>query len=1149
MRDIINSYYKIPSAVVRFNGQNLVDVLSIEVSRSIDNSVATATITTVNAPPGEPESKVTIELGYNDTNVLVFTGYADTITCDERENVYIIQCRDVLKKALDTFLVQEVAFGVDNEQGLYYYSTYSNINGGTFRQHIYPSLSALNSNHPETTTNYSNEGVFAHAVVQWLLVMCGFAEGSEIQVDNSNFWIGDIKPAKFHLMSVNDAITQIAELIGWRVFADRGGVVRFKKRPRNASAYPIWEYTLSNRNIISSNYSKSNTDLRNYVEVRGYGNIVSVARQPSPYIGNVPYRGVLIANDLIDTQQIADFMAARVLADLNRLKETFDLEVEGNPIIDTGQTIQINSVNNSGLFLVESVTHSISSEGFITKINCVNFPNDINYEEVPSEVVAHFNVSNLAVFGDPKYVAELDASLSYSTRGEIVRYIWTVGTNPAYETTEPKTWVTFDEVQITPPNFVTVNLQAIDNLNVSGTYASGITKNGLESSFGKKAKKRALYVAATTTAQGSLDGGLTWNVLSIPAISCAASNFGPNQQVIGSGYALFGCSNNTIHRTTDGCKTSTVVLSNAGSPVNFVSIDETDSRYAIAGTQGGRIYTSNNFGVNWNLITTFSFPILEVRFGWKNPNYIHVVGSGVGNVYHSFNGGGSWTRVHEQLNIANREQSGALTNYYSTPSGIVSILQGSLSHVNFQSSPGNINTHSVVVNDDKGVMAVGSNGQHWVMSGNVMVPTQLNSANAANYMIRDGEIAPVAYFAVPSGVGKTLNKNKTMEMLRLTPGPGRIVAYGPFADPPPVPGNLVVVFNRRPEFPTLWFRAPWYDGGIEGDLVYVYTASGWMMSLRGSLSTNYCSAVPGHFTTRVGSQINKLKFSSSGITAQQPWMTGINSNWFGFYWATYQGNSFFIFKPHLLDYPGTYITFYPNSLNLNSLTYNDYSYIHNVNLNGFFSLTRPGIYNPYEFCFERDSGSFTWSPSRIWRFNLVTRDSPQLFSASNYDKLDVFLFIEGDRTPIYYYNDSDSRNGQVYRLLTNTVERRLPHLEQYTNFWASVRKGYIYFRSSDTVYRAPKYGDGAPEVVVTLDDLYPDRSGTWYIHFFSVTPNPKSGQDFIAVAAGYYVGWYGHHIFFYSADSGKTWQRTPIYNPNAGTFSTPICYLVPNEDD
>lgn len=788
LRSTVNAHVKEPSAVVRFDGNRARNILDISINNTIEDSISTATISLAENPGINPENKVQIEQGYNGKHLLTFTGYVDTIDYDEFEETYTVSCRDVLKKAVDTYFIQEVKFGINVEEGIYYYSTYSNIDGGTFRVHEYSSLGALHAAHPETTDNITNEGVYAHAVVQWLLVMCGFAEGSEIQVDNTEFYVGDITPLKFFLSNAYDSIMQLAQLIGWRLFADAAGVVRFKRKPRNYSGYTQWAYsTKTEHNTFKVKKTVTNTDLRNYVEVRGASGIVATRRGASEYIGSTPYRGVLISNELIDTQGIANYMASRVYNDLNRLKVTLNVEADGNPFVICGDSIAIGSRVINGNYLVEEHNTSMSSEGYFSEITAVQFTGDVPEEEEPIiSIVADFVPLQLSVVGDPKWVVQFDASSSYSNRGQIVTYKWDWPNGTSVTESDPQVWYVFNEEDISGGNSQTVTLTVTDELGNTAFVASGITTDYLQN--GQVIKYRHLYGALTTQAVGSSNGGLTWQTANINAISVAASNFAAGGVYVSSGYALFGTSDSKIYRTINNCASVTLVYS-ATAAVNWVSIPELNSNYAIAGTEDGKVLISTNGGVAWSVKKDFAFAIREVRFAYTDYQYILVVGEGVGNTYESFDQGNSWNKIGGGVGALDvlHETSGAFTNYYTHSGGVLSVLSGV--NTPMSGSAGSIVAATVVVDRDDGVMAVNDSGQHYNAASGVFYATQNNSANTTAFMIRDGDLLPLVFYATQSGISKSINQNLTIDELYYPAGTmpvggwGKMVAYGPLSSP------------------------------------------------------------------------------------------------------------------------------------------------------------------------------------------------------------------------------------------------------------------------------------------------------------------------------------------------------------------------------
>lgn len=799
LNSLINAKYKEPSATVKLGG-SAVPVISIEYGNQIDSGIAQCTITTAQNISTTPETKVVISQGYDGKEQRVFTGYVDTIEKSNDTLISTLTVRDVLKKAMDTYLIQEIKFGLDINTGYYYYSTYTGNNGGEFTVHQYSDLASLNAAHPETTGNYTNEGVKAEAVVQWMLVMCGFSEESEIRVDDTEFFIGDLSPASFQMTSVYDAIQQICDLIGWRLYADAAGVVRFKQKPRNASGYSTWSYDdkeSGKNNIYRVTKTQTNLDLRNYVEVRGASGIVTVVRGESPYIGSVPYRGVLLSDELIDTQDMADFVANRVYADLNRLKVTLTLEVDGNPILTPASSISVNSQVATGTFLVEQISTTMSvNDGYKMTIDAVQYPADSEAEEPEPDIIADFTITDVISIGDPTYLIQFDGSPSYSSRGTIANYTWGFPDGTTQSSSEPYAWTKIPMEDLAAG--VTINLTVTDSTGATATTASGIDLAWINER--ERVQYRHLYGALTNRAVGSLDTGITWNVQNINAISVAASNFGPNGEYVSSGYAIFGTLGGGIYRTIDGNITITQVTTVDGDPIT-VHVPELDSDFALVGTSTGKLYKSIDGGQSFQLTYTFPSAVLDARFAYTDTSYVLVVASGMNAVYESFDGG--ITFLQQTYGIAaTKESSGSSTNYFAHTAGVVSISGGSPVSIPFEggSSPF-IPAITVMIDRDDGVMSVDSDGQHWVLSSGEFRPTQNNSANLTRHMLRDGAIPIITYYATQSGISKSLDRNETIQELYYPTdtmpegGYGKMVAYGPLTTP--VIAGRVVVLTRN----------------------------------------------------------------------------------------------------------------------------------------------------------------------------------------------------------------------------------------------------------------------------------------------------------------------------------------------------------------
>jgi hypothetical protein len=1143
----INEYTKSPSTTIKFNGNRSRDILSVELSSSMDN-LSQATIKLLSNPGITPETKVQIKQGYNGQEVITFTGFVDTIERNNTDRGYTVQARDMLKKAMDTFLVQEVKFGVDVVQQIYYYSTYDSAEGGTFVIHQYPSLSDLNTNHPETAGNITNEGARAEAVVQWLLHMSGLAEGAEIQVDDANFFIGDIKPATFHLTSVYDAAMQIANLIGWRIFCDPTGVSRFKKRPRNPSSfYPSWTYYDKQEpyNILQLTRNESNIDLRTYVEVRGASGIRYVARGTSPYLGNTPYRGVLISDELIDTPGIATFVGNRVLSDLNRIKVTVALEADGNPIIYPGSTITMRSNICEGNYLVESHQTNMSSEGgYKSSMNAAAYFGDTAFEEPPLDITAAFTDLQVISIGDPTYMVEFDGSSSFSSVGPIVRYKWTLPDSSVQDGTESTVWYAFPDYTITGGSSANVTLQVWDGMNNTDTLSSGITLSGLANAG--SIKYRHLYGALNTRAVGSVDTGATWNVQSIPAISVAASNFAISGGYTASGHALFGTTTSKIYKTTDACATIQQVFS-ADSSVLDINIPELDASFAAAGTSGGKVYRSTDYGETWSQIGSFAFPILQVKYSFTNFNEIAILGSGTDRLYITEDAGATWTNRPIGVNGLWMADSN-VKNYVAHTAGIKNISDNTEVGI-AQSFPAF--TYAVNLDDaanpGAGIMTVDSNGQHYIYASGLQA-TQLNASNKTKHMIRDGEVPFLVYYAVASGIGKSLNSNVTMSGLYYPTGTapasgwGYKVAYGPLASPP-VPPRLIWV-GQHLDVP-----------GMPGSRAFAYLApsggtGGWTYIPNSENITGDVIAVTaGYIITGVNDSIDFINAndSSTSPTVFANYATveasssnsGASPNILSLYFSRSIGSTppkvyAMVNSNALPTNPDLQIfnDFYNNPSSITLLEYSPPGAVTGVspvrvmprNKNKALVATTPNIFASTSSWLLYDADGLSIAgvvgPVGLW--------SPAYYTGLTTDH---YAIASKDST-YYYFIDAAGASASI---------TSIPAYVGITSIYESAILGSdIYYAdqsatSAQGIYRVSSYGLGSSTKLLDV----PTSEGV--LRSFTVTHDANESKDYMVVVID--IAGVGAEVK-YSVDAGANWLDAPNL-PGAGVVGlTQYCWFV-----
>lgn len=500
------------------------------------------------------------------------------------------------------------------------------------------------------------------------------------------------------------------------------------------------------------------------------------------------------------------------------------MNADGNPNLITGSTVNVNSKIANGKYLVESINTSMSADqGYSLDLNASAYYGDTAFEEPALDIEAIYTALQVISIGDPSYMVEFDGSSSFSNMGPITRYLWAFPTL-TQDGSDPTVWYTFKDTDISNGNSVTVSLQVFDGMGNTDIYSSGVTLEWLQSQAATK--YRHMYGALNTRAVGSTDGGVTWNVSTAPGeafLSVAASNFAISGGYTASGHALFGTNIGNIYKTTDAALTLQSVYS-AGSAINDINIPELDASFAAAGASDGKVYKSSNFGVTWTEIGDFAFPILQVKFNYTNFDEITVLGSGLNNLYITFDSGGSWT------NIPTGKAGTWLTdsnvkNYEAYTSGIYNITD-SAEVSNTPTNPFPALTYAINVDDNAalyaGIMGVDSTGQHYNYSGGLQA-TQFNPANKTKHMIRDGEVPFLVYYANASGIGKSLDSNVTMSGLYYPSGVaapasgwGYKVAYGPLAGP-------------QPQARLLWWGTHFggmnLPPGYTGDQIFGYLAS------------------------------------------------------------------------------------------------------------------------------------------------------------------------------------------------------------------------------------------------------------------------------------------------------------------------------------
>jgi len=318
------------------------DVINCSLNFGFDQSSATCTLVIESDIEFKPMDRVVIDQGWNGSTRRTFFGFIDSISHADFPRLMTLECRDILKLAMNNYYI-------DYNKLCYYYTTTEEV-----KDH--------NGN---PMGGQSESERYAEEIIKDLLIASGIPDTSEFQdldivdIDGYRIVVGNHKYWVIVNMSAMDAINQLCDLVGYRIWATPDGTVKLKMgRGRIASStynlsysrevdifYPPESFVESLfGSIISITADSSDENLRNWVDVIGYeeDNIHAHASYPSDYVPDPPtYKRCEITSELIDVQSVAEAIANKVLSDLNRITYSAQVSIIGDPRLQIGQTIGI----------------------------------------------------------------------------------------------------------------------------------------------------------------------------------------------------------------------------------------------------------------------------------------------------------------------------------------------------------------------------------------------------------------------------------------------------------------------------------------------------------------------------------------------------------------------------------------------------------------------------------------------------------------------------------------------------------------------------------------------------------------------------------------------------------------------------------------
>lgn len=297
------------------------EVISVDLVESYKSLSRVCTINCVSTTLSLGDS-VVVDMGYSDAHGVVFTGILKKISKSAPDNSITLTCFDVLVKSSDYFMA---------------------------------------SDDPEAPFSRSN--IDAADLVDALLEEASITTFTPVA---TNFIFTDVE---FNLTTVADAINQINNIIAYHIWADSNGAIYFEDRRPYIMLGDTPTHTFitgSNGNILTSEYSRSDDDLRNRVVVYGNDPIVATESAVSPYLPAGFYKTAVIASPLITTQSMADDSAAFNLELYNRLTRTVSCEVLGDYTLHVNAIVTVTEAHTgiSGDWFVYNISHTFSDSGY-----------------------------------------------------------------------------------------------------------------------------------------------------------------------------------------------------------------------------------------------------------------------------------------------------------------------------------------------------------------------------------------------------------------------------------------------------------------------------------------------------------------------------------------------------------------------------------------------------------------------------------------------------------------------------------------------------------------------------------------------------------------------------------------------------------------
>ena len=329
--------------------------------------------------------------------------------------------------------------------------------------------------------------------------------------------------------------------------------------------------------------------------------------------GDYRLYSMVYTNDLIETVETADEVAARLIDKYHRVLQSIEIEVPFDPRIDLGSTVEIRDQGTApnyagevtgllGNWWVRSYQHSLTPDGATTSISLYGGDQSGSASEANPQADFYWLIERELVGNAVQAVVTFfDASIDAD--GWIVNYHW-VDDYLGGATDEEGESLREITIAYNPGTDASINMTLTVTDNDGNTHS--VTKSVDVSTNNEEIYTPTLVCAGGTTCMATFDGGVSWADIATPSGVAKKCAVGYNNEPDDPPVCFYGTDDGHIYRSIDSMASLVEVVgpalttnaSGVGEITGIRSNRFTPARW-WACCDNGRILRSDDFGATW----------------------------------------------------------------------------------------------------------------------------------------------------------------------------------------------------------------------------------------------------------------------------------------------------------------------------------------------------------------------------------------------------------------------------------------------------------------------------------------------------------------------------------------------------------------------